>query len=51
MPKVGAFGLPDSSADSILLQRLEPGAYTCVINGTGDGEGVVLTEIYEVTDR
>lgn len=46
--KVGAFALPPTSSDAVLLMTLEPGAYTAQISGNGGSSGVALVEIYEV---
>lgn len=48
-PKVGAFPLPDNSADSALLVTLQPGAYTVVVSGVNNTTGVVLVELYVVS--
>ena len=47
---VGAFEFPAGSADSALLVTLAPGAYTAKIRGEGDTIGVVLAEVYSVSD-
>jgi hypothetical protein len=45
--QVGAFALPASSRDAVLLATLPPGAYTLQVRGkTGGGE--VIVEVYEV---
>lgn len=43
---VGAFALPVSSLDSVLLLTLAPGSYTAQVRGTGAGE--VIVEVYFV---
>lgn len=43
---VGAFALPDGSADSALVITLPPGAYTVELAGKAEAEGVALLEIY-----
>jgi hypothetical protein len=43
---VGAFALPNPSADSALLLTLPPGAYTAVITSAGDNSGIALFEAY-----
>jgi len=48
-PRVGAFALPDNSADSAILTTLQPGAYTVVISGVNNTTGVVLFELYIVS--
>jgi hypothetical protein len=45
--RVGAFALPDDSADSALLISLPPGAYTAQAAGANNGTGVALVEIYD----
>ncbi|WP_221031241.1 spondin domain-containing protein [Actomonas aquatica] len=45
---VGAFTLPENSADAALLLTLPAGAYTAQVSNNGDTEGVTLVEIYEV---
>jgi uncharacterized repeat protein (TIGR03806 family) len=47
--RVGAFALPENSADSALLVTLAPGAYTAQTAGT-NGTGVALVEIYDAGD-
>lgn len=46
----GAFALADGSADAAMVITLSPGAYTVQISGKADAAGVVLAEIYDVTD-
>ncbi len=46
--RVGTFALPEGSADSALLMRLEPGAYTAIISDPSGSEGLVLGEVYEL---
>lgn len=43
---VGAFPLPDGSADSALLVTLPPGVFTVHVSGAGGTEGVALVEVY-----
>jgi hypothetical protein len=45
---VGAFALPSGSADSALLVTLQPGAYTIVITGAENSDGVALAESYVI---
>ncbi len=45
---VGAFSLPEKSADAALLITLSPGNYTAQVSGVGDTGGVALVEVYEV---
>jgi hypothetical protein len=46
----GAFALPAGSADAALVITLSPGPYTVEISGKDGASGVVLAEIYDVTD-
>ena len=46
---VGAFALPEGSADSALLLTLSPGPYTMQVAGVGQCTGVALGETYQVT--
>lgn len=46
----GAFALSDNSADAALLITLSPGAYTVQVTGKNGAAGIVLAEIYDVTD-
>lgn len=39
---------PTDDLESALLVRLEPGAYTTVVNGAGGSTGTALVEIYEI---
>lgn len=39
---------PNNALESALLLRLEPGAYTPVVRGFGNGTGIALVEIYEL---
>ena len=48
--RAGAFALPDGSADAGLVITLSPGLYTVELAGKGGATGVVLAEIYDVTD-
>lgn len=43
--QVGAFPLPNGSADSVLLVELPPGIYTGIAAGS---DGVALVEVYEI---
>lgn len=45
---VGAFALPDGSADAALLVTLAPGVYTAQADSADSGDGVALVEIYLV---
>ena len=44
----GAFAFAANSADSALLLRLAPGAYTARISSANDGTGIALVEAYEI---
>ncbi len=46
--RVGAFALPDGSADAALVLHLAPGAYTAQVSSGGAAGGVALVEIYEL---
>ncbi|MBI5768090.1 MAG: PQQ-like beta-propeller repeat protein [Verrucomicrobia bacterium] len=48
MAAVGAFPLPDSSADCAMLVTLNPGAYTIPVAGVNNTAGEVLIEVYVV---
>jgi sugar lactone lactonase YvrE len=45
---VGAFALPEDSADSATLLSLSPGSYTMEVTGAAGGSGVALAEVYEL---
>lgn len=45
---VGAFPLAANSLDAVVLARLDPGAYTAQVSGTGGKTGVALVELYDV---
>lgn len=47
---IGAFPLTSGSMDAALVIDLEPGAYTAVVSGENGETGVVLLEIYHITD-
>jgi hypothetical protein len=46
--QVGAFALPNGSADSALLVQLPAGSYTAQLRSASGGTGVGLVEVYEV---
>jgi arabinan endo-1,5-alpha-L-arabinosidase len=50
-PKLGAFALDNSSADSVLLELLPTGVYTAVIAPSNDTPGIALAEIYDTNGR
>jgi len=39
---------PNDDLESVLLIRLEPGAYTTVVSGVGGTTGIGLVEVYEI---
>ena len=39
---------PPNSNEAAILVRLEPGAYTAVVNGANNGAGVALVEVYGI---
>jgi len=39
--------LIDGSKDSALIITLDPGAYSTIVSGVGDTEGIGLVEVYE----
>jgi hypothetical protein len=45
---IGAFALPQSSADSALLASLTPGNYTAVVSGFNNTSGIALVEVYGI---
>ena len=46
---VGAFEIADvASKDAVLLLNLAPGAYTAVVSGNNQSEGLAIVEVYEV---
>jgi sugar lactone lactonase YvrE len=47
MAAVGAFALPLTSADCVLLLTLPPGSYTAIVSGAGSTTGVALVEVYQ----
>lgn len=46
--QVGAFALPDGSADSALVLTLAPGAYSVLLGSAANHSGVALLEVYDV---
>ncbi|MEZ5278804.1 MAG: hypothetical protein R3F07_20655 [Opitutaceae bacterium] len=46
--QVGAFALPEGSADAAFVVTLPPGAYTIKASGVAGGTGVALVEVYVV---
>jgi hypothetical protein len=44
---IGAFALPQGSADCALLLTLPPGAYTAIVSGVGGTSGIALVEAYQ----
>ncbi len=50
--RVGAFPLPDVSADAVLVQPLAPGLYTVHMNsGVVDQNGLAMVECYDAAGR
>jgi hypothetical protein len=45
--QVGAFALPQGSADSAVLVTLAPGSYTAVVGGANGTTGIALIEAYQ----
>jgi hypothetical protein len=45
---VGAFSLPQGSADCAVIVNLTAGAYTMQVSGIDSTTGVALAELYEV---
>ncbi len=45
--QVGAFGLPQGSADSVVKITLPAGGYTSQVAGLNNGTGIALAEIYD----
>ena len=45
---IGAFALPEGSADAALLLTLEPGNYSATVSGVNDTSGVALVEVYQL---
>jgi len=45
---VGAYAIPASSQDSLLLVTLPPGDYTAQVSGANGGTGIAAVEVYEV---
>jgi len=45
----GAFPLTAGSADSVVLTKLQPGAYTAIVSATTATSGPVLLEVYELS--
>lgn len=48
--EAGAFPLTSGSRDSALVATLAPGVYRAKISGVGQTTGMVLVELYDVTD-
>jgi hypothetical protein len=46
---VGAFALNAQSADAALLQPLDPGPFSVVVNGADGGTGLALVEVYDAS--
>lgn len=48
---VGAFSLPTSSEDAVMLVELDPGVYSAIVSGENNTTGIALVEIYEVGEN
>jgi|GEM_PF-2554968 len=46
--QVGAFPLPATSKDAVLLVTLAPGGYTVIVSGVNRATGVAMIEAYEL---
>ena len=47
--QTGAFALPNpASKDAAMIVTLAPGAYTAIVSGAGDTNGIALAEVYEL---
>jgi hypothetical protein len=47
--QLSAFGLaPSNPKESAILATLNPGAYTAIVSGVGNTNGVAIVEVYEV---
>lgn len=44
----GAFALPETSLDAVIVATLDPGVYTAVVTGDHGAEGLVIVEAYDV---
>ena len=40
--------IPTNAAESVIMATLEPGAYTAILNGVGNAEGVGIVEVFEL---
>ena len=40
--------IPTNAAESVIMTTLEPGAYTVILNGVGNTNGVGIVEVFEV---
>ena len=40
--------IPTNAAESVIMTTLEPGAYTAILNGVGNTNGVGIVEVFEV---
>ncbi|MGH8019772.1 MAG: MBG domain-containing protein [Opitutaceae bacterium] len=47
---VGAFGIEEGSADSVILATLPPGSYTIHLAGVNNTTGVGLVEVYDADE-
>ncbi|MCX6954430.1 MAG: hypothetical protein NTV51_19940, partial [Verrucomicrobia bacterium] len=46
--RVGAFPLPATSKDAVMIVTLAPGAYSAVVSGVNGGTGIALVEVYDL---
>jgi len=46
---VGAFSLPDNSADAAMILSLAPGSYTIKLSGVAGATGNAIIEVYDVS--
>jgi len=42
--------LPTNSAEAVIVRTLDPGAYTAIVLGVNDEEGIGLVEVFELED-
>jgi hypothetical protein len=46
----GAFALPDSSSDAVVVRSFNPGAYTVMVSGEDGRTGKAIVEVYDLDD-
>jgi hypothetical protein len=50
--EIAATGLsPTDDAESAIVATLEPGAYTAIVEGSGDSSGAALIEVYDLDQQ